>query len=318
MSIPRKAQQQLEAAEELHRQMYATETSELDAPSDEDTNLDQNPESIQTTTPDPVESADPAPQDDGHVAPVDDSWEEKYRKLEAAHKTLQGKYGAEVPRLNSKVKDLTTQLDAARKGQAAAQSMANKAQQEVSDLTNRLQEEVGEDATKAISDYANSLIDNRLNAIKEEEQATEQKNTQERFFDAIYQEIPDFDMVNQNPSFDQWLFDNRDPITGLTLKQSINQAGTTLDAETVIKITKQFIERRETAPDTPPQETQPIQNEHISAPKTPAPTKQPEQPQYTAEDYTQLMREIQRGKWRGREAEASALERKIHAALTGQ
>lgn len=316
-NVPRTAQIQLEKAEELRRQMYGEDTPpEGTLIEDGSNNLEQQiPENNPATTPDPAESADPAPSDDGHVAPIEESLEEKYRKLEAAHLTLQGKYRAEVPRHLDTIKDLRQQLDAAKKGQQEAERAARQAEVDLSAATSRLTEEVGEDAGKAISDLANSIVDEKINQrmdkLNQDEQSAE--NPEDAFWNTIYGKVPDFYAVNNSPEFDGWLRGTDDPTTGLTYKDSINEAGRELNALRVVEIVQQF-QRREIAPPPPPKSEQ---EQHVSPPKTPAPPKEPELPQYTAADYTKLQEQVRKGMWKGREAEAEALERKIHAALTG-
>lgn len=305
-NIPKAALKQLEEAEKLHTQMYVEQdTSEDEAPQETleevesaDPQAESNPE---PETPEPVEQ--------GHVFEEEGSLEEKYHKLEQAHKTLQGKYRAEVVQVNAKNRELQEQLQNAKRAQANAEQTAQDAQEEMSKITERLREEVGDDVTSAVSEYTSHVVNKEIESFKAETQQ-EQVN---RFWNHINSEVADFQEVNGSKEFVDWLYAKMDSATGLTLHDKLNKAGSDLNAATVVSIVQQF-KREQTMRTTDSQTT--LQNQVVPPRKQPQPPVE-QTPKYTAQDYTNLQDQIRRGMWRGREEEARALEQEIHAALIG-
>lgn len=307
MTLPRAAQIQAEQAEELRKSMYETpETPAQDAQddqhADEETETDNLPKA---TAPDP--------EPEGHAEQQEESIEERYRKLDSAHKTLQGKYRAEVPRLQDQVRNLTAQLDEAKRSQASAEKTAEKAKAELSAVSDRLKEEIGEEAADALNTYTDAMIKSKLDSFQEDQQRQSEKQTADRFFSTLYSRVPDFDQVNVSPEFVKWLNTTTDPDTGLPFYDTLNKAGSVFDVITVIDITKQF-KREQQQPKRKPSDSL---SDHVAPARTASRQPVKEKPTYTANDYVQLQDEIRRGLWKGREAEARQIEKEIHAALTG-
>ena len=307
-NVPEAALKKLREAEELHKSMYETQDTPttVDTPTtDHADDATKNRNEDLTATP-VIENND----DDGHVEPEAMSLEEQYRKLEAAHKTLQGKYRAEVPRLNEQVRNLIQELSVAKQAKATAEQSADTAKAELGDVTARLQNEIGSDATDALSDYTKQLVKDELG--KTQAVTSEVPTAESNFWDRLYAKVPDFDAVNNSPDFVEWL-KGTDDETGLPFQFGLDEAGKTFDVLTVADITRQFKRDQK----QPPKALLNNPSDHIAAPKTQKRSTVKETPQYTPADYEALQNQIQRGQWKGREAEANQLEQQIHAALTG-
>lgn len=321
MAAPRAAQEQLKRAEQLHREMYGDPNAPA-KPEAEDTPTEPEATTEPENEPEPQEpapAADPEPEQQpepeapkGHADEED--LKERYRKLDAAYSTLQGKYRAEVPRLQEQVRTLQADLINAQKSQAQAEQSADTAKAELESIQTRLQDELGEDAAKAVSDTVRSMVSAEMGQRKSDTQAEPQEDPAiNRFWNTLKRRVPDFDQVNHSPEFIQWL-QTPDPTTGLPIQETLNAAGTDLDVLTVIDVVEQF--KRETKP--PERAPSPTSPEQQVAPPKKAARKEPAQkPKYTPHDYVTLQEQIRLGMWKGREDEARALERDIHAALTG-
>ena len=316
-NVPERVRKQAEEAQKLHERMYDNkDTSSTEATLESNEHVDVN------TNKDTTDKANPTPDidkkiDDGYVAPDEESLEEKYRKLEAAHKTLQGKYRAEVPRINEQVRTLTQQLSQAKQDKATAEKSAETANAELGDVTARLENEIGEEASVAITDYTQQMINTELDKRqdKKDPQVKPDDAASNQFMKDLNTQIPNFDAVNNSKAFIEWL-KGTDPETGMTYSDGINQAGTTFDLFTVIDITKQFIRAQKQLSDAPaPGKLTP--DDYVAAPKGRKRETIKETPNYTVTDYENLQKQIQRGEWKGKEAEARALEETIHAVLTG-
>lgn len=305
MTLPRAVQKQQELAEELQKSLYETQETPAGALEEEDK---AEVKQTEATTEKPQPAPEPSIEDDGHADPVEESIDELYRKLQAAHQTLQGKYRAEVPRLQQQVNTLNAQLNDAKRLQATAEKSAETAKAQLSDEVSRLREEIGSDATDALDSYAQKLVQSKLDSYQE----GESEKTTNRFWNSLYSRVPDFDQVNKSPEFVKWL-QNTDLDTGLTYQDTLNKAGETLDVITVIDLTKQF--KRENQQREAPRKN-PIED-HVSPKNRQTVTQAREKPTYTPVDYVNLQEQIRKGEWRGREAEARELEKEIHEALTG-
>lgn len=309
MTTPNAALRQLEQAEKLHAQHYNQDqdTPPSDAPITENAPAPTEPEAVST------EPKTPAPENsDGHVLPNDESLPEKFERLQQAHKTLQGKYRVEVTRVQEENRQLKEQLAASRSAQASAEREANDAKLELDQVSERMREEIGGDASQAVSDYTSTVVnkevDSQIGSFKEEHHNQRVSD----FWMHVKGQVPNFDSVNNDPEFVKWLSATPDPVTGLTMHDSINQAGEKLNPYPVVEIVKQF-EREKSA-----RENASSQLEDYVTPPRKQPTPQVEAPQYTVQDWNTLQGQIRRGEWAGREAEAHALEQKIHAAIFPQ
>lgn len=310
-NVPRKVQEQLERAEELHRQMYQEQPAEQaeSAPGSEGAHEDAQ----QNAPKQAEETRETAPQiDQNGYAEESEGWEEKFRKLEAMHKTLQGKYRAEVPVMAEKIRNLQAQLSQSQNAQAQAEKTAQTANEKLKEITERIRVEVGDDGTNAIAEYTSELVKSEMNDFKKEQQ----NDSLNKFWSFVRGRVPNFDEVNVLPEFESWLQSTDDPLTGLTMKEAINAAGQSLDGLRVVEITQTFLRAKDNARTTS-QTKRTTPDDHVSLPRKTVPRKPESNPQYTPSDYAKLQDEIRRGLWRGKEAEARQLETEIHAAIFG-
>ena len=175
---------------------------------------------------------------------------------------------------------------------------------------------MGEDAARAVSDTVRSMVSAEMGQRKADTQGEPKTDPAEaRFWNTLHRRVPDFDQVNTSPAFVAWLRETPDPNTGLPMQDTLNAAGSDLDVLSVIDVVTQF--KREQQPPRPsPSATAPEQQ--VAPPKKGRRSEPAQRPKYTAQDFTALQEQIRLGMWKGKEAEARALEREIHAALTGQ
>ena len=304
-TVPRAVREQAKRAEELRKQHYEqpqpTDTDADPAPAPGDGSQHDNLPPKQPETPDPA--AQPDPQ-----ANASEGLEERYRKLEEAHRALQGKYNAEVPRLTQQLREANDKLAEAQKQAVAAEGKASEAKEKLKEHLAKVREEYGDDLANAFESVAS------VTSQQQDTQGQQQGEdpARERFWRSLDRHVPDFDAINRSPEFNEWLKGNSQK-TGLTLKQELNAAGADLDVMGVVEIVREFKSAQATK--------QPIANapEQQIAPDRRHPQQQvTEAPTFTAQDFKNLQWEIAQGKWRGREAEAKALEAKIHASLISQ
>src|SRR5690606_18410767 len=228
-------------------------------------------------------------------------------RLKQAHKTLQGKYDAEVPRLNSELKQLREQAQRKEQELAEAKDGAKKAEE-------ALRNEFGDDVTENL----NAIVDQRAREIaREESQSNQQQGgnntTLEEVQAEIFKAFPDFQKINTSPEFIEWLTNTVDDGTGLTMKELINISYRRLDALAVIRVVRTFVREKEQGGKRP--------YEHIAPPRGTQQRPTVDGEQVTAADFQRHQREridsknFTRGPWAGKRAEWEAMERKIHAAI---
>lgn len=297
--VPQAALKKAQEAEELHRAAYASQDTLPDGEAQQKHGEQPEPsEGIQNEQPTPAVS------EPGHVEVQNEYSEENYRRLQAQHKTLQGKYSAEIPRLTQRIRDLEQQLSDQQGKTANAVQKAQDASEDLERLRARMNEEIGEDASSVVGEYATAAVREGINKFKSEQQ----KSKLDEFWDSIYDKYPNFNQINTSEEFTSFLHANTDDTTGLSLHFVLNEAGQKLDSVTVNKVVGQFIDAQTR------RNKQPSPEDHVS-PKHQQGQKQVSEPKYTLEDWNQLQDQLRKGQWVGREAEAAALERDIHAAL---
>lgn len=213
----------------------------------------------------PVDTAQPAdtPQDTAPAAtPLTPAPEEKW---EARFNALQGKYTAEVPRLHAENQQLQSELAALRQQVAELAAPAHVTVPESAPVNPDREalaaygEEFGQlvdivDAQKReIADLKAHMA--TLKGNVESVGQTQIRTAQERFWDAITEEVPDFATVNEDPEFVAWL-NQTDGLSDLTRKEIGDRAFATLDANKAIRVFKEFKATRKVVPAPAPPKPQ--------------------------------------------------------------
>lgn len=205
MSIPKQVQAQAEEADRLEAELLATNqpaegvTPPVEAPPAEAAQPVPEPEVPPAPEP---EAATPTPP-----TTSEETWERRF-------KSLQGKYNAEVPRLHADLKDLRAQLDALKQAQ---QAPAPKTPEPL--VTEKDVETFGSDLLDVIDrkarEVARSMVDAETAELKAENQRLNEQlsgvaerqvtNDQRGYFVELSRQVPDWETVNVDPGFMDWL-----------------------------------------------------------------------------------------------------------------
>lgn len=236
--LPDQLKRQLDQAAAIERQMLApasappsgnTEVAdELASPADEQ---------LQATSPTP-----PA------VTPTEvpeDTWQQKYH-------VLYGKYQAEVPRLHAQVKELSAQM-----AEVLAASKAPPPAPEPSVVTKADEEAFGQDLInlmRRISDEKLQQLDRKVDRKVDERvvplaERVVQSETQ-RFWGAVKAAAPDFDQIDQDPRWFQYL-DRRIPGTRATYRAAAEAAVNAHDVDSLLEVVNGW-KQSVTPPPAPP------------------------------------------------------------------
>ena len=238
MALPKQVQAQLAEVEELEKTLEAqkekpkkTKAKEPEAEKDDpkDTEAEVPVEAEAALKPEEVKPADTSPTD------VADEFEQKY-------KTLRGKYDAEVPRLHSQVKDLTTQLQQLSASLEAKSKEPTKPKEKVSYVTDEDRAEFGEElievqrrvAKEVSQDYEERfeqqqmIIENLQKQLKDTGSQVGEMN----FTQKLTQLVPDFPQVDKDERWIAWL-NEYDPILRGPRRDQAAAAFSAGDAEAV-------------------------------------------------------------------------------------
>lgn len=314
-NLPSAVQRQLDAAEAL---LAATNNPE--AATVAETPLEavaaETPQAIEPQPEVQAQEPPPAP------APVTD-WEHKF-------KTLQGIFNAEVPKLQQQNRDLNAKLQdaiermekVAAKQERQEQQVQQKPQVDPKDV-----DAFGQDLVEMVQRVAQtsfsgvaakvdgvvSSMESRLQALEAAIQGTTKavaQTAEQSFFDRLSKMVPDWEKVNANPAFLEWL-GQIDPVYGQPRQAALDAAQRQLNVDRVAAVFNAF-----KGPSTQAAKAQDTLAKQVS-PKaaTSAPVSPQEKPVLTQKQIADFYSDVRRGVYRGREAELQRLEGIVNQAI---
>lgn len=269
----------------------------------------------------PAEDTPPQPTEPAQQDPEDAS-------LKAKYDTLSGKYNVELARLNSALSELRLENAELRSRTAevmasyhAPKPSATKSDPEpVPDEVKKLQEDLPE-AFKTMAYLAKKEVKAELGNLDGKFKEVEQRitsTTQESFFDRLDGRVADWEVINKQPDFLNWL-QTPEGYSGKTYHDLLQNAVDSRDLERTAKFFNDFKKSRETPPTQPtPPKQEPKTNKFTAPPKgagAQPPKPAPEVETVTTSFIKNFGNEIAQGKWKGKEAEVEAINKKINIAL---
>lgn len=144
---------------------------------------------------------------------------------------------------------------------------------------------------------------------------------EEKFFANLEEAVPDWAQVNDNPQFHEWLL-TPDEMTGITRQTYLADARNSLDLRRVVSVFNTWKRETGVAPSAAPQQRPQTSNvsrleKQIAPGRTNAATSAPSpkaEKVWTGADIAKFYDDRRNGKFKGREAEANAMERDIFLA----
>lgn len=229
MSLPRAVLEAEEKANRLHEELLKQQTPAEDPPAD--------PPSDPAPEDPPADPVPPTPPSDSPTPPApgpDDEWEHRF-------KVLQGKYNAEIPRLAGENKELKAKL---QEFEVQLEALKNKPEPLVKPEEI---EEYGEgliDVARRIAREELATKDAEIQALKAKldslSTVTAQK-TESDFFKTLTDKVPDWEAINENPKFLEWLGEV-DELTGDTRQAMLSRAEQARDAVRTARFFERFKE----------------------------------------------------------------------------
>jgi hypothetical protein len=237
MALPKAVQQQIEDADRLVAEIGGDKPE-----GNSETDLSNQPQEPATDVVEPApapvsQEPEPKPQ-----SIPEETWERKYI-------SLHGKYDAEVPRLHAELKEMRAQLqelaaeNAVIKSQKAAEQV-----KEPSLITEQDKEAFGPDLIDLIERATEAKVSSfrqreaqlveELNQLKGKVgDVTERQvvSDKDRFFAGLSQKVPDWEQLNEDAGFLNWL-QEVDPVYGIPKKVALTNAYEVLDVARVATI----------------------------------------------------------------------------------
>lgn len=316
MALPRSIQAQVAQADAIlaAQQQAAQPTADLAALATEP--AEELPAAPEPPAAPAAEPAAPPPQ-----APEPEAkWEHRY-------KSLQGRYNADVPALQKQVNALTEKLTEAL---AKVNEVANKPEPKTAekpvadpkdvdafgadlvDMVQRVAELRFGSAARQIEEMA-ADFSRRLTQLEQALQGTSQTvavTAEQTFFDRLTKLVPNWEEVNADHAFLEWLGEE-DPLIGGPRQVALNAAQQSLNVERAAAVFKAFLNLQPQAPKTDPVGKQ-VSPKATAATPTPTPQDKPILSQKQVQDF---YLDVSKGKYRGKEKEAARIEAIINAAM---
>lgn len=245
------------------------------------------PEPSKPADTEPPKQEDPQPAMDVDYKQQYRSMAENYRKLQAAHDTLKGKYN----KAEQEKKDLKQQLE---DGPVKPQyGLADSVRE--TDAYKRVQKEWDDETAEDFVNIAAHMV-SQVQTPKQpapaDPVATPASEPDDPFFVSLDQRLPGWDVnYNDNPEFISWIQSNFEPFSGETYQSLLERSQATSDVEAALRIFSAFDRSRvsqntDTTPDSY------IEPANVGGE---GPT-QPEAPTFEADYLSQQERLLQRKK----------------------
>jgi len=315
MALPKQVEAQLKEIEAIEKQLM--QPAEAPAPQPQDPPADPAP--AEPTDPKP---ADPEPKPvEPTPAPAEptvaeEKWEQKY-------KTLKGMYDAEVPRLHAELRELKATVESLRKATETKPAEPTKPAAPEKLVTDEDVAAFGQDlievqrkvAREVAAEFRKDIDDLRAEnaTLREQLTKTGTQVVEATFEQRLHRLVPDFDTVNTDPKWVEWL-NEVDPLLRGPRKMVAQDAFNRGDAEAVADYVKLF--KQATAPVEPtPKVAEELERQiQPSRSASSAQTPSPKGKVYSTGDIDKMFQKVAQLGNQGKVDEARKLEAEIDAA----
>lgn len=323
MALPKAVQQQLEEADRIAAELGGEKTGEDSSETNpnnqqSDQNVDQNLQ--QDPPPNDQPPNNTVSQETKPTDVPDEKWAHKYH-------TLKGMYDAEVPRLHSQVREMQTKMEQLLADKAQVEARVAEAPKASSLITDEDKEAFGPDlidlierateAKVATLKSSEAQLKEEIKQLKgqlgnvEERQVVSDKD---RFLAALTQQVPDWESLNVNQGFLDWLQDV-DPVYGIPKHVALTNAYENGDVARVANIFKTY--KQLVTPAAPQAKSNQQELQRQVAPTRTRSASQPgdnqDKPMFNNKDIEKFYSDWRRGYYT--DEEAAQMEKQIHAAI---
>jgi hypothetical protein len=321
-------QKQAKAADKLHGEIYGGEKAPAKAgdPAQEPVEAKQaEAEATPKAEVAPVTQLDDTNVVDIATAPADDGYEQKY-------KTLQGMYNADIPRLQASIKELgdkNSSLESMMAGMGADKPRTPAGAPPASLLSSEEMEDYGEDMISVVKRAAREEMAKELEDIRAENanlkrtvgdvSAATAGNDRDRLFTDLGTAVPAWQTINVDDEFKAWLAEP-DAFSGQIRHTMLNEAFERNNAPRVIAFFRAFASDRNIVAPQNDQAAATSPTVNLDTLVAPGPASSPssapahanaDQKIYTSQEVQAFYRSVQRGEYKGRDADKTRVENSI-------
>ena len=322
MALPAQVKRQTEAVNKLYAELNS-------APADDSAETQDVVESgVEGVQPSGGDVA-PRPVEQEHsTGDIDEE------SLEHKFRTLQGKYTAEVPRLHAEKRELTNRVQQleqligslsqkpAQQQEPAQKLITDQDIEDYGDSIDVMRRVFREETSSKDAELAElrQLVRQMQGTVVPQVHQLSQNyavSNEQRFWADLQTTVPDWQDINADKGFQSWLLEV-DPLTGIARQTYLDDAQRQLDARRVAN----FFTAWKGTSGVPEARTERETQAASELERQVAPGKgrsggnkpQGEARTYSSEDIKKFFADVQRGKYRGKEAERDRIERDIFAA----
>jgi hypothetical protein len=335
MALPEQIRKQTEAVQQLYAQLNADDNTGADNPTDGTVAVDDaGDNTLAADEAVTTDNAAPPPADEQKTGDDNVSEETVLQK----YKTLQGMYNAEVPRLHQQNRDMQNRLQQMEQllASLSAQQETSAAQPPVAKtlISEKDIEEYGDslDVMRKVSQEELSPFEQRLaqmetllrqmqSSVLPQVQAVAQRqqvSAEQQFWADLATTVPNYREVNATEGFQAWLLE-ADPLTGITRQTYLDDAQRALDAQRVGNFFRAWLET--TGQAAVAQSTDRGTSSELEKQVAPgrsrgagSPAANNKAATYSPQDIQKFFNDVRMGKYKGREADRSRIERDIFNA----
>ena len=273
MSVPRRVEEEAQMAEELHARMFSPaqqEEEETQQTEDETKDTQEDQEESQTEQQE-EESQQSDEEEVENDVPHDDELDE-LRKFKARYLSLKGKYNAEVPKLQTELRELKQSVFE-RLEQAVNQKQQEQAKPKESaepDLISQFEEEYGPDFVAKLRAVVQAETDAKIKTSIQPVQdqvlsveETQIKAAQQSFMSFLDEQAPDWRDLweGKDPKFIDFL-QQPDPSGLYTYGELVQQYNNNWDADRLSKVFNLY--KEQTAPPKKPEQPNPAKTAMVA------------------------------------------------------
>lgn len=252
-ALPQAVQRQVEAADQLQKDLYAQPEAEPSvSPGAEQVESEEvQPGEDTAQTPKPETQAPTQPQATDKPKEQDiDYWKGRFYSLQGMYNSQLPQLQNENAQLRAQIQTIAAQLAEAKKAPQPQESPASKSVTDKDreafgqDLID-LQERVARDAVAQARAEVRAELEQRDQKIAEMAakmgQVSERQvaNETDKFFNVLTAKLPDWEVVNADPAFIQWL-GKVDRKSGIRLQAMLDDASQSGDVDRVVSIFEDF------------------------------------------------------------------------------
>ena len=341
MSLPEQLQKQVDSAKAIIEQHYGQKPGDESPPTEPTTPAaDPTPEADAPPAEAPVaEAATPALEvQPAQPTVTHDDPDENSATYAQRWRSLQGVYNATKRQMDeaqsriANLEQLIAQMQSAKTEASIPQPSKHVTDKDVTEYGNDMVEFARRVSREEMAPLAQAvqMLMSKLDQVQQvvpvvqNVAAAQAKSAHELFYDNLTKRVSDWRTVNENPKFHEWLL-SADPLSGLQRQTLLTDAHNNLDLDRVVNIFEMGKQAlgftpapTAAAPAAPARPSNVSKLEKQIAPGRASTGSTPPQPaekkQWTRTEISKFFADKMQGRYKGREAEAQAMERDIFAA----